>query len=95
MIRRLLRSWDNFERLYRPLADAWAIYENSDRETQWREDLESKEETSVAEFRCGSRAGAAESRERCSKDCANVWNTIVRLGKRKDRSEETLAHGCV
>jgi predicted ABC-type ATPase len=59
VIRRFLRSSDNFERVYRPLADAWAIYENSDREPQWREDLESKEKTSVAEFRCGSRAGAA------------------------------------
>jgi predicted ABC-type ATPase len=27
--RRFRRSWDNFERLYRPMADAWAVYENS------------------------------------------------------------------
>ena len=78
----------------RPQADAWAIYENSDREPQWREGLE-KEKTSVAEFRCGSRAGVAQSRERCGKDGANAWNTLVRLGKRKGRRKETLAHGCV
>jgi predicted ABC-type ATPase len=34
VVRRFARSWDNFERLYRPLADAWAIYDNSDREPQ-------------------------------------------------------------
>jgi len=34
VIRRFLRSSDNFERVYRPLADAWAIYDNSDREPQ-------------------------------------------------------------
>jgi predicted ABC-type ATPase len=27
--RRFGRSWDNFERLYKPMADAWAVYENS------------------------------------------------------------------
>lgn len=34
VVRRFARSWDNFERVYRPLADAWAIYDNSDREPQ-------------------------------------------------------------
>ena len=34
VVRRFVRSWDNFERVYRPLADAWAIYDNSDREPQ-------------------------------------------------------------
>lgn len=27
--RRFNRSWSNFESLYRPLADAWAVYDNS------------------------------------------------------------------
>lgn len=27
--RRFARGWHNFERHYRPLADAWAVYENS------------------------------------------------------------------
>lgn len=27
--RRFRRSWLNFENLYKPLADAWAVYENS------------------------------------------------------------------
>jgi predicted ABC-type ATPase len=26
--RRFVRSWDNFQRVYRPLADAWAVYDN-------------------------------------------------------------------
>ena len=34
VVRRFVRSWDNFQRVYRPLADAWAIYDNSDREPQ-------------------------------------------------------------
>jgi predicted ABC-type ATPase len=34
VVRRFARSWDNFERVYRPLADAWAIYDNSEREPQ-------------------------------------------------------------
>jgi predicted ABC-type ATPase len=29
VIRRFDRSWKNFHHLYRPLADAWAIYDNS------------------------------------------------------------------
>ncbi|MGH8426053.1 MAG: zeta toxin family protein [Pseudomonas fluorescens] len=29
--RRFTRSWQNFENHYRPLADAWAIYDNSTR----------------------------------------------------------------
>ena len=27
--RRYVRGWHNFEHHYRPLADAWAVYENS------------------------------------------------------------------
>jgi predicted ABC-type ATPase len=30
VVRRFRRSWENFERVYRALADAWAVYENSD-----------------------------------------------------------------
>jgi predicted ABC-type ATPase len=29
--RRFVRSWQNFESAYRPLADAWAVYDNSGR----------------------------------------------------------------
>lgn len=29
--RRFSRGWGNFQRIYRPLADAWAVYDNSDR----------------------------------------------------------------
>jgi len=29
VLRRFKRSWDNFTRHYRPLADAWAVYDNS------------------------------------------------------------------
>jgi hypothetical protein len=61
----------------------------------WREGRESKEETPGAEFRCRSRAGAAQSRERRGKDGANAWNTLVLLGKRKGRRKETLRHGSV
>jgi len=31
--RRFVRGWDNFVNHYRPLADAWAVYDNSS--TQW------------------------------------------------------------
>ncbi len=31
VIRRFKRGWENFERFYRPMADSWAVYENSDR----------------------------------------------------------------
>ena len=31
VVRRFKRGWDNFESVYRPLADSWAVYENSDR----------------------------------------------------------------
>lgn len=29
VLRRFDRGWVNFETLYRPLADAWAVYDNS------------------------------------------------------------------
>jgi predicted ABC-type ATPase len=29
VVRRFSRSWENFQAIYRPLADSWAIYENS------------------------------------------------------------------
>jgi predicted ABC-type ATPase len=29
ILRRFGRGWENFERLYKPLADAWAVYDNS------------------------------------------------------------------
>jgi predicted ABC-type ATPase len=29
VLRRLVRGWDNFQSFYRPLADAWAVYDNS------------------------------------------------------------------
>ena len=29
VLRRFDRGWDNFVRLYRPLADAWSVYDNS------------------------------------------------------------------
>jgi predicted ABC-type ATPase len=31
VIRRFNRGWDNFQIIYRPLADSWAVFENSDR----------------------------------------------------------------
>ena len=31
VVRRFSRSWENFERLYKPLADSWAVYDNSGR----------------------------------------------------------------
>jgi predicted ABC-type ATPase len=30
VLRRFVRGWDNFQRIYRLLADEWAIYDNSD-----------------------------------------------------------------
>jgi predicted ABC-type ATPase len=29
VLRRFVRSWENFQRIYRPLADSWAVYDNS------------------------------------------------------------------
>ena len=31
VLRRFERSWNNFQRIYRPLADRWEIYDNSQR----------------------------------------------------------------
>jgi len=32
VLRRFSRSWHNFQTVYRPLADAWAVYDNSSRQ---------------------------------------------------------------
>jgi predicted ABC-type ATPase len=29
VLRRFVRGWENFERAYKPLADAWTVYDNS------------------------------------------------------------------
>lgn len=29
VVRRFSRGWENFQRIYRPLADSWAVYDNS------------------------------------------------------------------
>lgn len=29
VLRRFVRGWENFEKIYRPLADAWVVYDNS------------------------------------------------------------------
>ena len=34
VIRRYARGWQNFQSVYRPLADSWAIYENSGQSPQ-------------------------------------------------------------
>jgi len=34
VVRRFSRSWENFERIYKPLADSWAVYDNSGRTPQ-------------------------------------------------------------
>jgi predicted ABC-type ATPase len=34
VVRRFARGWANFEHVYRPLADAWAVYDNSGQEPQ-------------------------------------------------------------
>ena len=31
VVRRFSRGWENFQRIYRSLADSWAVYENSGR----------------------------------------------------------------
>jgi len=31
VVRRFSRGWENFQRIYRPLADSWAVYDNSGR----------------------------------------------------------------
>jgi len=34
VVRRFSRGWENFQRIYRPLADSWAVYDNSGRAPQ-------------------------------------------------------------
>lgn len=38
--RRFARGWANFERVYRPLADVWTVYDNSEREPRLLETSE-------------------------------------------------------
>jgi predicted ABC-type ATPase len=40
VIRRFERSWANFEGIYRPLADAWTVYDNSGASPQYVESRE-------------------------------------------------------
>ena len=40
VIRRFSRGWENFIRVYRPLADVWTVYDNSEREPRLLEKRE-------------------------------------------------------
>lgn len=40
VVRRFLRGWVNFKRIYRGLADVWTVYDNSGREPQLLEKAE-------------------------------------------------------
>jgi len=40
VVRRLARGWANFQRVYRPLADVWTVYDNSGREPRLLEKSE-------------------------------------------------------
>ena len=40
VVRRLGRGWDNFRRIYCPLADVWTVYDNSGREPRLLEKSE-------------------------------------------------------
>ena len=40
VVRRFARGWANFERVYRPLADVWTVYDNSGRDPQLLETSE-------------------------------------------------------
>jgi len=37
VLRRFARGWRNFETVYRPLADVWAVYDNSGEVPRWLE----------------------------------------------------------
>ena len=39
VLRRFERGWDNFVRIYRPLADEWAVYDNSSESPQLLEPM--------------------------------------------------------
>ena len=43
VIRRFVRGWDNFPRVYRSLADSWAVYDNSGRAPQLLEKVDEAE----------------------------------------------------
>src|SRR5579863_4598990 len=40
VVRRFARGWANFQRVYRPLADVWTVYDNSGREPRLLEKSE-------------------------------------------------------
>ncbi len=40
VVRRFSRGWANFQRVYRPLADVWTVYDNSGREPRLLEKSE-------------------------------------------------------
>jgi len=40
VLRRISRGWENFVRVYRPLADVWTVYDNSGQESRLLEESE-------------------------------------------------------
>jgi hypothetical protein len=96
VVRRFSRGWDNFQQIYRPLADSWAVYDNSAlRHDCWRKARESEnananEGKPTTELCRWSRACLAPCGEGCSEDCAHVRHAALRVGKRQGCGEEAV-----
>ncbi len=92
VIRRFGRSSKNFHALYRPLADAWAIYDNSGAAPRL---LERVHEEKAAD---GKHAICTERRTRTPSGCQggsenrqDVWDADLRVGRRQGGGKETLS----
>lgn len=75
VLRRFSRSWQNFETRYRPLADAWAVYDNSSRPRR-----------SSSQAREGERANKSNSSNRNPKLAARVERALLRAGESARRT---------
>jgi len=98
VVRRFSRSWENFERLYKPLADSWlcttilAVHPGSWRGVHEGEDA--NQGKSITELCCRRRTRLASRGKGCAQDRAHVWHAALRLGGREGSGEEAVRPCC-
>ena len=95
VLRRFARGWDNFQTAYRPLADAWAVYDNSGKIPGcWSKHHDySHPKTTGQNLRGGGGPGAAPRRPDGAQNRPRPWHPGLLMAQRQGGCPKTVT-GC-
>lgn len=93
VLRRFERGWDHFVRIYWPLADEWAVYDNSGEPAELLEPATMREPVGAEKgwsFATGVGRGLRLAGAHGTEGCARSWHATLRLGERQSSGEAAL-----